>query len=251
MKNQRGLSAIGVVVILVVLAGGIFTALYFGTDVFRTRVDTAVRDFAKWTPENIAKRPVEYLNFCEEQTKQAAQKLKASDIGIRQKQASFESKKQECEKIVQTGQQSLSELKDAYKKAEADKKWPASWNTRSLTQDECKRQIMRTHAEVTGKQSMVSEYGKGVDQLKAQQSRVAEAMIQAEQQLAQININREKLKVQQITADLTNTLVEMKGMIGSVVSVADSGSGTVSLEEIAAQRETKIDDKEFEKILGQ
>lgn len=252
MNSNRGMSTIGIVVVLIILAGAAFAGTYFFSDVFKTKVDSAVEQFAKWTPENIAKDPKGYLDFCEAQVKASIDKAKASEIAIGQKKGMCESKRDDAKKLIETGEKALTELKAAYLKAEADKAWPVSWQSTKLDQDAAKRQIMTLARQVKSQGELMSKYEAAIQQLTVSANKTAELKDRAKEQLAKIDASRATIKVQQITDDLKNTLVNMKGAIEtSIMGVASSdNTGSLSLEDIAAKNETKVDDKEFDKVMG-
>lgn len=252
MMAKRGLSAVGIVVVIVVLAVVVAAGLFFFSDVWRTKMKGAYTQFADWTPENIAKDPGNYLNFCEEQTKKALEKLKASEIAIAQKKSKLDSMREDAQNKVSQGDKALDELKVIYRKADADKKWPATWRTSTLDQDQCKRQVVRLDRDIRSKGDLLKKLEGAVAQLNAQTNKVQEARDKANEQLAKISTNREVLKVQQITDDLKNSLVAMKGIIEtSVVGAAGAGTGTLSLDDLAAQSEAAVNEGEFSKIMGQ
>ncbi len=61
---------------------------YFVSDPFRTKVDRAWEpEDTKWTPEQIAKDPVLYLDYVEKEATECLEKLKASKIAIAQNKA--------------------------------------------------------------------------------------------------------------------------------------------------------------------
>src|SRR5438552_14869923 len=74
MRRRGGAMTAIVACVAVVLVGGV--VWYFVSDPFHTRVNAQLDQMTKWTPEQIAKDPVMYLNFCEEQTKKAIEQLK-------------------------------------------------------------------------------------------------------------------------------------------------------------------------------
>ena len=247
-QNRTGLSTVGIIVGLVVLAGLVFGGLYFYSDVFHTKANAAYDQFA---PENIAKDPVNYLNFCEEQTKAAVTKLKASEIAIAQKKASIQTMVDDAKSKVAGGKVALDELKAIYVKADADKKWPTTWRNQTMEQEPCKRQIVKFDREIRGKEDLLKKLAAAVAQLDVQSNKVQEARDKAGDQLAKITTSREMLKVQQITDDLKNNLVAMKGVIEtSVVGVASGETGSLSLDDLAKQSQTAVDDGEFNKIMG-
>ena len=251
--DRRGASKTAVIAGVVVVAAVVFGVAYFASDVFKTKVDTAYTDFAKWTPENIAKDPVNYLNFCEAQTNKAVEKLKASDIAIKQKIAKLESLKQDAEAKVALGKKALGELKTAYVKANDANSFPVTWAGATLDQNACKRQIVRTAGEIKTKENLVQMYDQANKQLHVQADKVLEARDEAAKQLASIATNREMLKVRSITDDIKKQLVDMKGVLeSSVVGVsATTTGGSISLDDLAAQSATAVDDSKFDEIMKQ
>jgi hypothetical protein len=255
--NRHGVSVVAIIVGLVVLAGLVTGGLYFFSDVFSTKMKTAYEGFAKWTPENIAKDPVNYLNFCEDQTKKAVEKLKASKIAIAQKKAKLESMQKDAETTITNGKKGLGDLKIAYNAANASNSFPVKWKladatTRELDQQACKSQIVRLDSEIKSKQDVAKMCGDAAKQLQAQADKVDQAEIEASKQLTQINTNREMLKVQSITDDLKNQLVEMKGVLEtSVVGVSASNTGaSISLEDLAGKAPA-VDESKFDEIMKQ
>lgn len=250
MKNKSGFSAVQVIVTLAVVVVAIGAVAYFLSDPFRTRTQEAYKGFAEWTPENIAKDPVNYLNFCETETQQAIIKLKASEIAIAQKQGQIEGMLTDNRNKVELGKQALTELKEVYRKAETDKQWPVAWRSLSLTQETCKRQILKFAGEIQSKTALVTKLDAAVAQLKAQTGKVQEARDRAGEQLTQIATSREMLKVQQITDELKNSLVSIKTVIQtSVLGVAATEPGTISLDDLAKTSEATVDEAAFSKIM--
>src|SRR5262245_24649976 len=123
-RFARGASTAGIVVGLVAVAAIAFVVVYFASDVFRTKANAAYKQFAEWTPENSAKDPLNYLNFCEEQTKSALEKCKASEVAIRMKKGQIEEMHKTAVSKNSLGNKALGELKTAYKAADESKQFP-------------------------------------------------------------------------------------------------------------------------------
>jgi hypothetical protein len=249
--DRRGSSlatVLGVIAVLVIAAGA---AVYFGSKVFRTRINHQIDQFSEWTPENIAKYPNDYLNFCEAETKQAMERLKASEIAIAQKMSKLETLQGEARERIDLGKKALEDLKSAYKSAAARDSWPLTWRENKLDKDRAKRQIIRFDKDFRSRDDLVARYTAAVNQLRAQASKLQDARDTAQSQLAKIDSNREMLKIQEITGDLKSNLIAMKGVIEtSVVGVAATDSGPVSIDDLAAQSEGAVNEKEFAAILG-
>jgi len=250
--SRRGVSTMGVVVaVAVVVIAGLAVA-YFGSDVFRTRANAQLTQFTQWTPENIAKDPVNYLNFCEEQTNAALQKAKASEIAIAQKKSKIESMREEASGKSNVGSKALDELKVLYKAAEEKDEFPISWKGTKLDKDAARRQILKTAGEVKTKNELLTKLDAAINQLRVQSNKIAEARDNARDQLAKIDANREMLKVQQITDELKDNLIAMKAAIQtSVVGVSSTEAGALSLDDLAAQSETTVSDEDFNKVMNE
>src|SRR5438067_2461697 len=111
--NRRGgamTSVVAVVAIAVVALG----AWYLVSEVFRTKVNSQLDQMTKWTPEQIAKDPVNYLNFCEAEANKALEKLKASTIQLEMSRNQFKALKAKYEDNVQRGEKAVHELASAY-----------------------------------------------------------------------------------------------------------------------------------------
>ena len=253
-RSHRGLSTTGIVAGLVGLVVVVLVIVYFASDVWRTKADAALTQFTQWTPENIAKDPVNYLNFCETQTKAALEKCKASKIAIAQKKAKIESMRKEAADKQAIGDKALGELKVLYKTADesASAGFPLKWQTKELSKDDAKRQVVKLDKDVKSKLQLISKLDGALVQLNVQSNKLAEAEDNAKEQLAKIDTNREMLKVQEITDSIKNNLVAMKGAIEtSIVGINSTDSGTVSLDELAAQSEAAVNDADFNKILNE
>ena len=109
---------------LALLVAALLAGAYFFSDVFSSKVDLAVKQFAEWTPENIAKDPEAYLEFCEQKTEAALEKLNAHDIAIQQSQGRIEKSRQEAQQKIDVGSTALKELKGLYLEAEDSGEWP-------------------------------------------------------------------------------------------------------------------------------
>lgn len=250
MRARAGFGLVQVVVGVLLVALVVGAAAYFLSDVFRTKADVAYAGFAKWTPENIAKDPVNYLNFCEAQTQGAIIKLKASEIAIAQKRGQIEHMLAENRNKVTLGRQALAELKTLFRQADTNQAWTAAWRGVALDADQCKRQILKFAGEIKSKDALIVKLDAATQQLKAQVVKVQEARDRAGEQLAQITTSREMLKVQQITDELTQNLLSIRTVIEtSVLGVAASEPGTISLDDLAATQATSVDESEFARIM--
>jgi chromosome segregation ATPase len=248
--QARGITAVGAVVVVVVLLVVIGAVMYFTSDVFSTKVDAAVDQFAHWTPENIAKDPENYLNFCEKQANKAIEDLKASEISVAQSRAKLETMRAEAKNKVAVGEKTLAELKELYTKAEASNGWPATWQGQPREKDWVRRQIVSLHGQVTSQRALLGKVEAGLNKLDVQVGRVQDGRAKAQEQIAEIKSNREILKVQKLTDDLTSRLVSMKGVLQATVNTAAETTGVISLDQLAAETPATVDDAEFQKIMG-
>ncbi len=247
--RQRGSAAVKVVAAVaavVVIGVGVW---YFTSEVFKTKVDAGFTQATKWTPENIAKDPVNYLNYVEAQTTQAQQQLKASRIAVAQNRGNLESMKGEASNKIKIGEKAVKDLLDNYKSAVANKAFPITWNGKTLEQEKAQQQALALNKEVTIQKTLLAKVEGGLKKLDAQESKIGEAEANAQSQLAEIKANRELLKVQALTDDLKDKLVSMQSAVAATVGAASDTSSVMSLDQLAAESATAVDNTAFEKLL--
>jgi len=249
MSRQDGVTKI-VVAVLVLLVSAL-AVYYFTSDVGRTRITEAGKQYAKWTPDNIAKDPENYLNFCEQECQAALLKLKASEIEIAQNRGALEAMVAAAKNKVAAGTKGLDELKGAYKQAETDAKFPFTWNGKSYTQEAAKRDVVSLFRQVEAQKGVAAKAGAGVQRLDGQVARIQEGRAKAQEQLQEIVTSRSMLKVNKITDELTQRLTSIGAAVQSTVGIATDTSAPVSLDQLAEQQATVVDDGEFSKIMGQ
>jgi hypothetical protein len=236
------IAVVGILAVIVVI--GIIW--YFVSDPFRTKVDAAADQMTKWTPENIAKDPVNYLNFCETKTKQAMLDLKADRISIEQNRAKLQDMKESAGAKVRVGEKILVDLKGTWEKDV----WPVSLEGQSREKDWVKTQVVSLFKQVETQRSILGKVEGGLKKLDAQVIKIDKAQGDAQAQLAEIAANRELLKVQKLTDELKDRLVSMKGALQGVVNTASERGGVISLDQIVAESAPVVDTSEFDKVLG-
>ena len=183
IRNQRGMSSgtvIGILALLVAVGAG----LYFWSDVFRTKADAALRQMSEWTPENIAKDPVNYLNFCEEQTKDALDKLKAAEISVAQRRGKLAAMKEESNKKIGVGDKALTALKTLYRTADPAGAFPVTWNGKSYDKESCQKQILSLHGQVNSQKTLLAKIESGLKKLDTQKNRIIDQRAKAKRSSA-------------------------------------------------------------------
>jgi hypothetical protein len=237
---------IGVIAVVVIIGLG----AYFFSDVFRTKVDSNIDQMTKWTPENIAKDPVNYLNFCEKKINQAKEQLKADRISIAQSKAKLSDMKEAAASKVRTGEKVLPELKSMYEQAEKDNAWPVTYNNDKKDKDWVRNYILKINKETEMQRTILAKVDGGLKKLDAQVAKIEKAEGDATSQLAEIDANRGLLKVQKLTDDLKDKLVNMNGAVQGVINVASDTGSMPSLADLTAASTPAADTAEFDKVMG-
>lgn len=236
---------LGVVVVLAFLGAG----AYFFSDVFSTKVDQAVEQFAEWTPENIAKDPGGYLHFCKQQTEKTIQDLKASEIATNQNRAKILSMKEDSQRKIDVGKGALEELKVLYRSAEEDASWPAKWKDQPRDKDWTQRQIVGLHGQIEQEKALVGKCDQAIRRCDAELVKIKALMSQAQGQLGEIKLAERRIEVEQLSADLKDRLVGMKTVVGSLVDSVEGVSSDITLDGLAGDAEGAFNEKEFEEIM--
>ena len=237
------------VILLVIILAAVGVAAYFLSDVFSTKVDQAAERLADWTPENIAADPKGYLHFCKRQVLQTLQDLKASEIAISQTRGRMGSMQEQADSKIKVGQQALAELKKLYRSAEKDAAWPATWKDKPREKDWVKRQIVGLHKQVQQQQSLATKCREGLRRCDTELARVGELRAQANSQLGTINVAAGRIEVEELSGELKDRLIDIKAVVGALTSSAADVGGDLSLDALAREAETKVDEGAFEAIM--
>jgi hypothetical protein len=222
-------------------------------DVVSTKVDIAVEQFRKWTPENIQKSPQAYLKFCENQVNLAIEKMDASKIAINQKKATLGGELESQRKKINGGNKSLEELKSKYKAAVDGGTFPIKVGAFEFDQEKAKRTILRVAGEVASAQKLANKLEGAVAKLNSSASDLQSRKDKAKEQLAEIKVQMESLKIQEMTKDLATDLAGMTAALGDIVGVGiddDDPSATPGLEDLTAGSQVAVNEDEFSAIMA-
>ncbi len=248
LSRKGGATGAIIAVLAVLVVGG--TIWYFVSDPFKTKVDAGWTQGTKWTPENIAADPKNYLNYVEAETEKAIQSLKAGKIAVAQNRAKLVGMRDDAQAQVATGTKAVAELIEKYKTAETGNVWPVSFNNQPLDKDKTKLTVVSLSKELGRQKTRLAQVTSGLERLNIQDGKIDEAMANASNQLAEVKTNRGLLEVQNLTTDLKDKLVSMNAVMTNVVGAATENTGVVSLEQLTAQTATQVDNGEFDKILA-
>ena len=253
MKKQSESGFVKIALAIVLLAVAAVAVYYFTSDVGQTRIDAAHKEYAKWTPKNIAKDPENYLNFCEKQCEKALVDLKASGIEIAQKRGEIKKMAEDAKTAAKAGEKLLGELKAAYSAAEESEKFPfsvASLPGKSFDQENARREIVSVHKQTESKKQLMLNAEAGLKQLDVNESKISDGRIQLQQQMQEITTSRTTLKISKITDELSVRLASIGGAIQATVGITTDASAPISLDSLVKQQAGEVDSDEFAKIMG-
>ena len=180
--------------------------------------------FKKWTADEIAAHPVDYLDFCQGQVKQTQEKLKGQQISIAQSKASVQARRDDAADTADGGDRTLAELKDTYRSASKADAWPATWNGQHCDQEWLHDNIQSTFQQVASKRRIVAQCDASLATLKALERKIPLLETQADSQLNEIETDREVVKVGAISQEFRDQLVTLKGMVQST----EDGAGNTN-----------------------
>lgn len=249
IQSPGAFSAAGAACVLI----SCFIGCSTGSDVLDTKLKEAHNQFAKWTPENIAKNPQLYLKFCEDETNKAIERMKANEISIQQKKATLEPKLREVSEQLTVGTKALAELKVKFREAtgEGGSGFPVKWMNMELTEEKVKKQIMTLAGEVQSREKLKTMWTNAVAQLSKAKGDISLQRDKAKGQLANIAVSMETLKIQDISNELAGQLANMGGMLAGLVDFQpEDPNQIVGIDFIAQQSDSVVDDEKFDEIMG-
>lgn len=247
--QRRGAGAIGIIVgiVAVLLIGGVIW--YFVSDPFKSKIDKAVEEATKWTPDRIAKEPEAYLDYCEQQSKAALEKLKVHRTKLALSKGDLKKTKEDADALIAAGEAGIQGLGKLYKEAESSNAFPVKFKNQNFEKEQAARAILMWKRQVDGKKKLLATVENGIAALDAQGKKIDDAQFQAEDQLVQIKTSRETLKVSKLSDSLKDQLVKMQGVLSATVAIADQPPSVPSLEQLKETTLTTVDDAELRKAL--
>lgn len=253
LPARRGLATstlIGIIVAVLLLGG----VAYYLSDPFSTRVKKAYSQFAEWTPENIAKDPEGYLDFCEQQTKKALEDLKADKVRWAQSRSALESMRDGAAQQVSAGEAALKQLVPAFKAAttsESTEPVQITWRDKKLTKAEASRQIMTLDREVERQKKIRDNAVAGLRKLEVEGNKLADLEDKAKAHLQEIATNRQMLAVNKLTDNIKTQLVNMQAALSATVNAVQTTDGTVSLADLTAETAaTTVDESKLNETMS-
>jgi len=244
------LRLLAALLILATLAGGV---LYYTSDVFRPKVDRFVDEWTKWTPENIAKDPKNYLTFALSELDKIEGKLKAHRISLRSRLGDAEGQLTVARVTVKANAAVLERYKDAYKVA--DRTYPVSFGGEPLSEVafqeravEVDRSLEQAREKVTLQERLLDHYKSELDRTEAEMKKLT-----AKRQ--EVQMIQERLEVDLAVGrvnDLTSKADEIAATAKALTSEANKAQKAV-LEEVKFEEkklQTQSVKERFEQIMG-
>ena len=202
----------------------------------------------RWTAETISQHPEDYLNSCEKDTKLALQKLDASEVSINQRKLKLEDQRDELREKLDFGAKDLATLKALYSAAEAAHSFPIQWEEYELTKDVAQAQIMKLDYEMTLSKPLLRQIKSGLIKLQAERDKLCTLRTQAQSQLAKLAVNRECLRIGGITAELKESLLNIRGLNGLLENTPDSPK-PLGIDDLMGNRKPVLDPKKFQEAM--
>jgi len=238
---------------LLVLASLAGVVLYYGSDVFRTRADTVIDEWTKWTPQNITKDPKGYLTFALKKLDEIEGSLKAHRLDLSAKQSLTEGKLEAVRANAKTQALVLERYKEAYKAA--DRTYPVSFKGESLSEGafqeravEADRLLDQAREKVTLQERLLDHYKTELDRTEAEMKKLT-----AKRQ--EVQMIQERLEVDLAVGrvnDLTSKADEIAATAKALTSEANKAQKAV-LEEVKFEEkklQTQSVKERFEQIMG-
>jgi len=240
----------GSVLVIVLLLVVVLAALYFISDPFRTKVDESTRQATTWTPENIQKNPVGYLQFSLSELAAISSKLEARVLALntQKNQADRQAGKADAE----AGQLKLlvEQAKALYLQASKDGTWPVALNGHSVSEDQLKEKIVNAHQRAESLSARVQAYtqttaklDRALKDLFQKQKEVAGLQQKLQSDLEMVKINQSVKDIEHIEDSVAAIMATSQALVG-----ADAGS-LPELDVLLDAPETSKIDAAFQDIM--
>ena len=219
-----------------------------------TKINMAVESFRNWTPENIQKNPQAYLHFCEAEVISAMDKMDARTSGINQQKAKMMYELEIQQKKNAGGEKMLDELKAKYKEADGDGgSFPIKVSGYEFNQEKAKKSIIKYAGDIASAKKLASMLENAIAKLTGLSSSLQSKKNQAKEQLAEIKVQMESLKIQDMTKDLATDLAGMTEALGGTlidIGTEIDTNEVPDLDTIMQNSEVSVNEDEFLSIMS-
>ncbi|MFH0947042.1 MAG: hypothetical protein V2A76_17770 [Planctomycetota bacterium] len=241
-----GLFVVGTAVCGALLAG----LLFFFNDRFRARTLSVVQDIQRWTPEDIRQDPFRYLVSVADRTESILDRLSEKRNSLAVMNDRYQSVRGEADSNLVVVVRPLEELKETYRTAEANDRWPEAIAGVIRGREWVREQIVTLHQQKLEQLGRIAAVDTEASPWEVQLSLVEDAMSDCEQQLARIDAVRMLLKEDPVSDKLLSQLVNMEQVIdASHATLLALESGGVRRRDGTVEELADVDELAFEAIL--
>lgn len=234
------------VFLLLVMALGVF---YFISAPFQAKIDSAVAQATKWTPENIQKDPVGYLSWAQKECEHLLAQLEAREIAMKTKKNEAERELMEKEVDFKNFSELLIECKDAYKNASINKAFPITLRSIQLDEPQLKAKFLEVFQKIELIKKEIPVYKNTIAIMTQNLIEIHKKNVDGNTLQKKIGTDIELTKLQKENSGLNGLSSEFNTLVDTTSAVIKTDV-TFSVEDL-----TKINPKEkatldFEKIMN-
>jgi phage shock protein A len=246
MSNENNGSVwVGAFFVILVLGA----AFYFFSAPFKSKVDEGVKQATVFTPENIQKDPINYLNWSTDEIQKSMDKLGAARISMMTKKGAVLRQLQDDQSELEGHRSFFSDAKAAYIKASADSEWPVTIRGFKLTESQTKDRILEASDRISDLENRIVTQSNLISTLESQISRLDTSLTEFERAKREIQVQTDVVKIereeekQKAMMDNVNALLIQAGAL-------TTSPQAPSLHQLTAPNASEVKDRKFESIMN-
>lgn len=236
---------------LVLLAGvGLLAYRWFNHSSGRTSPTSQPAAEINWTPEMVAQKPVEYLDWYEGKLNSSLAELKARAAKIAQSRTTVQGLLADAKQKLALANVVEGDLVAAYRDAEKSSAWPVTWQGEPRTQSWMQQNITDVHIQGQGKTTLISRLTQALPDLDSQDDTIVQTRGKVLAELSNVKADREIAKLQNLSQEMAQEWASRPVLMDPTFAAARNNSGIVHLDELKtpAGSEKNVD---FNKIISQ
>jgi hypothetical protein len=230
-----------------VIGGGIW---FYVSKPFRTQVKDSFNSATEWTPENIKANPAGYLTWALDEATKTEKKLETSSFSLESHKndaekalGKFSAEKSQYEKL-------LGELKEAFKTASHDKKWPVEVHGQTLNEGDLKRRLVECHDAMRDTTSLMDTYARTKKVIDDKQNEIKDKLSEVKQLKSTLSTNIELAKANDSVGDIEaigGQINKIESQSSALIHTAEESKSVADMIKPSSQSHV---DEEFSKIMG-
>ena len=204
----------------------------------------------EWTPEQINKEPVKYLEEMLEEAKYAQEKLKAIDIDLKTRYRKYSRIAFEKRSDADGAKIVLEKAKEAHRSAQRNNEWPAKFYVKRYEQEQLENMIVQLYGIQTRSKALADKYESLTTLLQTKIKILKQKFASVQETIIQIDHNLEIVKAGEMMKDVGKIIEDTNVSLDISDILADRELDVAMTDLVKVEAQAAADKRAFRAIMS-